>query len=112
MIIEESLSHLATFNETALEYFHGCDDQIVQIIEEYLVCKISVDIMVRKFLLFGQHDEVFGHLSTPVVSMRVSFSCIIEYRVDRAPHNSFREILLDVVSHLNLVEHSALINLS
>lgn len=112
MIIEESLSNLATFDESILEYFHACNDQIIQIIEEYLICKIPVDIMVGEFVLFGQHDEVFGHLRTPVVSMRVSFSSIIEYRVDRAPHYSLREVLLDVVSHLNFVEHSVLINLS
>ena len=112
MIIEESLSYLATFNESTLEYFHACNDQIVQIIEEYLFSKIRVDIMVCELFLFCQHDEVFGHLRTPVVSMRVSFSSIIEYRVDRAPHYSLREVLLDVVSHLNLVENSVLINLS
>jgi len=112
MIIEESLSYLATFNESILENFHACDDQIVQIIKEHLISKILIDVMVRKLFLFGQHDEVFGHFCAPVVPMRVSFSSIIVYRVDRAPHYSFREVLLDVVSHLNLVEHSVLINLS
>lgn len=48
-------------DQDSLKKIKSLQYEFVQVIQEYLVIKISFDIMICELTLSGKHDEVFRH---------------------------------------------------
>lgn len=92
VLLEECVLNFALFDHQGLKDCYSLQNDLVEVVQVAAVLEATFNLLKSERLFGSEMDVIFGHLRTPIISMRVTFRRIIVFRMKTRPINSLREI--------------------